>query len=242
MKGAILKEIVVKETASRPDVYIAATGAANLASIGAGLERAGARPIVTDDPARIASARLAVLPGVGAFGPAARRLEETGLADAFRARMNSDLPVMGICLGMQLFFEESAEAPGIKGLGLLPGRIARFSGDLPLPQLGWNRVRAAKHAETYGSDAESEDSVKTGTCNASGFLVRDGWAYFANSYRLASIPAGYRAALAEYGEPFVAALENETGSVLLCQFHPELSGLWGSALIARWIEGKERQA
>lgn len=209
-----------------PVVHVAMTGAANLASVRAGLERAGAAAMVTADPRDIADADLAILPGVGSFGPAMERLEATGLADAFRERWNAGKPVMGICLGMQLFFEGSEEAPGMRGLGLMPGIIGKFATNLPLPQLGWNRVAAAPAAP--GTEA----------------LIEDGWAYFANSYRWNpghagarwdGIP-GFRIARARYGEEFLAAAESLDGRTLLCQFHPELSGPWGASLIARWIE------
>ena len=131
---------------------------------------------------------------------------------------------MGVCVGMQVFFEGSEESPGVAGMGIAPGLLRRFPGDLPVPQLGWNRVRPAERG-----------------------AVGEGWAYFANSYRLSEAPTGFATSWAEYGEPFVAALERPLAggedprpraarpSLLLCQFHPELSGPWGLGLIRAWL-------
>lgn len=226
-----------------PIVHVSMTGAANLASVRAGLERAGAVPVITADPRDIAAADLAILPGVGAFGPAMEKLSRTGLAEAFRKRWRAGLPVMGICLGMQLFFEGSDEAPGVPGLGLMSGIIGKFGVDLPLPQLGWNRVAADPVADPASGKPAGADA-----------LVKDGWAYFANSYRWVPdvggdkggdkcgdkcgdfrIP-GFRTSRSRYGEEFLASAESDDGRILLCQFHPELSGPWGASLIARWIE------
>lgn len=201
------------------ELAVAATGAANLASVQAMCFRAGVEARISEDPDFIYQADWALLPGVGAFGAAAARLKASGLDAALAARVAEGRPTMGICLGMQLFCQESAEAPGARGLGVLPCRVEKFSGSLPLPQLGWNMVTPAEGDR----------------------FLRSGWAYFANSYRLAAAPEGYRAAVAVYGETFVAALESRVENadgvpaMLFCQFHPELSGPWGLDLFARWM-------
>jgi cyclase len=201
------------------ELAIAATGAANLASVEAMCARAGVRPLITDDPDVLHRASKALLPGVGAFGAAMARLKERGLDKALAARVSEGLPTMGICLGMQMFFESSEETPGTAGIGALPGIVGRFATALPLPQLGWNRVVPA----------------------AGDRFLRPGWAYFANSYRVAKAPAGCSEARCDYGETFAAAIEGrfdpETGipALLLCQFHPELSGAWGLDLFERWM-------
>ena len=123
---------------------------------------------------------------------------------------------MGVCAGMQIFFEASEESPGVEGLALVPGAFGRFPSSLPVPQLGWNKV------------APGDECPKIYQA-----LVRPGWAYFANSYRLIEAPPGFDASGAEYGEAFVAAAERP--GLLLCQFHPELSGPWGLALLKRWL-------
>jgi imidazole glycerol-phosphate synthase subunit HisH len=204
-------------------VAFAATGVANLASIMAAFRRAGARPFLASSPDELAAAAFAVLPGVGSFGSAMSALTAAGMDEAFRDRITRGAPTMGVCAGMQLFFEGSDESPGVRGMGLMRGVFRRFPADLPVPQLGWNTVRP------HGPDT------------ASPRLVREGWAYFANSYRLSEAPEGFSPSVATYGESFVAALEGrrddaKRAGFLLCQFHPELSGPWGLALIGRWLE------
>lgn len=211
----------------KPRVAVIATGVANLASMLAALERAGAEAFATRDPELVAASPYALLPGVGAFGPAAETLRASGVDRALRARWRARLPTLGVCLGMQLFFEGSEESPGTPGLAIVPGIFRGFAGGLPLPQLGWNRV-----THSIGRGGASPAGC--------GSVLADGWAYFANSYRLASPPPGCVAYRAEYGEGFVAGLEAgrsaRGGPVLaLCQFHPELSGSWGLALLRRWL-------
>lgn len=194
-------------------VAVVRTGVANLASVLAGLARAGAECHMADDALAIESATHVLLPGVGAFGAGMAALHERGLAEPLRARIAADRPTLAICLGLQLLAESSAETAGVAGLGVFPAAaVERFSGSVKVPQLGWNRVTP---------DADME-------------FVTPGYAYFANSFRLATAPAGWRVAWAEHGAPFCAALAR--GKVLACQFHPELSGAWGLGLLKRWLE------
>jgi imidazole glycerol phosphate synthase glutamine amidotransferase subunit len=218
-------------------VAVAATGVANLASILAAIERTGADCRATSDADALADAEFAVLPGVGTFGAAMAALRERGMDRAFADRWRRGAPSLGVCLGMQLFFEASEESPGVAGLGLLPGLFRRFAGGLPLPQLGWNQVVAEAPANGVVRDTTGADSRDA---------VREGWAYFANTYRLASAPPGCRSWRSDYGESFVAALEAVGGAgpgarpaLLLCQFHPELSGRWGAGLLSRWLGIRE---
>ncbi|MEZ4442808.1 MAG: imidazole glycerol phosphate synthase subunit HisH [Polyangiaceae bacterium] len=189
-------------------VDVIETGTANMASVMAGLRRAGAEPRVTTDPD---DEGIVVLPGVGAFGAGMERLVELGLVDRLRKRLLEGRPTLAVCLGLQLLAEASEESPGVTGLSVLPARVERFKTPSIIPQLGWNRV--------WPETSE---------------LVEEGYAYYANSYRLAAIPEGWRGALSQHGETFVAALERE--QVLACQFHPELSGAWGQALLERWLD------
>jgi imidazole glycerol phosphate synthase glutamine amidotransferase subunit len=195
------------------EVIVVRTGSANLASVLAAFERLDVAARVSDDAATVAVAPLAVLPGVGAFGPAMERLTARGLDDAITKRVAQGLPLLAICLGMQLLCESSDESPGIAGLGLVPGQVRRFRGPQRVPQMGWNTVTPAENAQ----------------------LLRPGAAYFANSYRLAAIPTedGWSGTTSDYGEPFASAIER--GPLLACQFHPELSGAYGLALIRRWL-------
>ncbi len=188
------------------------TGSANLASVLAGLRRVGAEPFLTEDPADIERSARVVLPGVGAFGAAMDELNARGLSGPLAERARSGKPLLAVCLGLQLLCEASEETPGATGLGVVPGTVRRFHDGLIIPQLGWNRVSPVEGSR----------------------LLRDGYAYYANSYRLEALPEGYSGATTDHGGAFVAALER--GPLLACQFHPELSGAWGQDLLARWLE------
>ncbi len=205
---------------------IVATGVANLASVQALATRLGMKPVITDRPKQIETASYVIVPGVGSFGPAMEALRSTGSDCAIRSRVLKGLPTMGICLGMQLFFEESEESPGVQGLGIIHGAVRKLANNLPLPQLGWNRIKPSS------------------SCR----ILNSSWAYFANSYAASpNTPAtssdgsiALTPAIARYESPFLAALEgwnNDRLILLLCQFHPELSGPWGTELVRRWLEG-----
>ena len=198
-------------------VSVIRTGTANLASVLAALERAGARPTLTDSADEVSSADRVVLPGVGAFGAAMPLLREHGLDAALVARVREGRPLLCICLGMQLLFEGSEESPGVPGLGLIEGQVTRFQGrGLRVPQLGWNQLTAGPQCQ----------------------LLSDGYVYFANSFRVEHPPHGFHVALSDHGGHFVAAIER--GPLLACQFHPELSGAFGQVLLRRWLDAGER--
>jgi len=192
-------------------VIVVDTGTANLASVAAGLRRAGADPVVVRDRDTIAEAPLLMLPGVGSFSAGMARLRELDVVPSLRARIIDGRPTIAICLGLQLLFEASEESPGVEGLGAIGGTVKRFVKPRIVPQLGWNRVLPVEGAT----------------------LLTEGYAYYANSYRLDALPEGYSGAMSHHSEPFVAALER--GPILACQFHPELSGDWGKGLIERWL-------
>jgi imidazole glycerol-phosphate synthase subunit HisH len=193
------------------EVAIVPTGTANLASVQAAFRRLGAEPHVVEDAAGVASASHVMLPGVGAFGASLKRLKEHGLDAALVERIRAGKPTIAICVGHQLLFKSSEESPGVPGLGIVDAAITRFPSTVRTPQFGWNEVRA------------SDD------CN----LLDSGHAYFANSYRATAAP-GWEVATAEHGGRFVAAMER--GNVIGCQFHPELSGDYGAALLSRFLE------
>ena len=197
---------------SRPEVVVLPTGTANLASVLAAFARLGAATRIAKDAAMVEAAERVVLPGVGTFGAALAGLREAGLADAMAGRVRSGAPTLAMCVGLQVLFEESDESADIDGLSLISGRVTRFPDSVRVPQFGWNRI-------------EPQPDCR--------FLL-PGYAYFANSYRVLEAP-GCRIAIAEHGGRFVAGLER--GHVLACQFHPELSGSYGHALIAHWLEG-----
>ena len=197
----------------RPEALIVPTGVANLASVRAGLTRAGAAPRIERDPEVIAAGELVVLPGVGAFAAGMAELRETGLDRVLAERVQAGRPLLAVCLGMQLLCEESEESPGVAGLGIVPGKAVHFPPEVRAPQFGWNRV----------------------TPSASCGWLREGYAYFANSFCLRDAPPGWSVATAEHGGTFVAAMERDR--VLTCQFHPELSGAYGMDLLERWVVG-----
>ena len=196
---------------NRVEVFVVRTGTANLASVLAGFQRIGVGAHLTDSAEIAREAELLVLPGVGAFGAAADSLRRGGLMGALSDRVRRGRPLLAICLGLQLLFEESEESPGARGLGILPGRVGRFPSGVRVPQLGWNLV-------------EPDPACR---------LLTRSPAYFANSYRATEVPEGWSAAYADHGGRFIAAIER--GSLLACQFHPELSGTWGRDLLRRWL-------
>jgi imidazole glycerol phosphate synthase glutamine amidotransferase subunit len=166
---------------------------------------------VQESAADAVEAERLVLPGVGAFGAVIQRIDALRLRPVLVDRINAGLPTLAICLGLQTLAAASQESPGIDGLGVIPATVTALPPGVRRPQLGWNRV-----------------TVENG-CK----LLRDGEAYFANSFKLDAVPEGWRGATTDHGGVFVAAVER--GAVLACQFHPELSGAWGQALIERWL-------
>ena len=195
------------------DVLIVPTGTANLASVKAAFHRLGATTAMAESADQISDAARVIMPGVGAFGASIGQIRERGFAEPLAARVHAGRPTFAVCVGLQLLFESSEESPDSSGLGAIPGGISRLPDTVRVPQLGWNRVEPG---------AESN-------------LIEPGHAYFANSYRATPpVTEGWAVATADHGGPFIAAIER--GAVLACQFHPELSGHWGRALIERWLD------
>src|SRR5438132_1270025 len=143
------------------------------------------------DPATLRLAERVVLPGVGNFAAAKRRLDETGLGEAITDVAKSGRPLLGICLGLQLFLADSEEAPGVPGLGLLPGRVARFHTELPVPHVGWARVRLTAGGRAHGALAAAFDGDEA-------------FFYHVHSYHPVGVDATGALAEAEYGGPFPA--------------------------------------
>lgn len=194
------------------EVVVIRTGTANLASVAAAFHRAGCTVRISESPRDAAEAARLVLPGVGAFGAVAQRIDALDLRSPLTGRIRSGRPTLAICLGLQMLAGASDESPGATGLGVIPATATSLPDGVRRPQLGWNRVAAASGCR----------------------LLTDGVAYYANSYKLDAIPEGWNGALTDHGGAFVAALER--GAVLACQFHPELSGDWGQRLVERWLE------
>jgi len=198
-------------------------GASNVRSVLRAFRAVGADAALTDDPGAVRVADRVVVPGVGNFAPARRRLAETGLGDALGDVARAGRPLLGICLGLQLLLEESDEAPGIPGLGLLSGRVARFRTDLPVPHVGWARVRLTERgrahpvlARAFGGDAA--------------------FFYHVHSYHPDGVAPRGDLADAEYGATFPTIVGRD--AVLGVQFHPEKSQAVGLALLrefAAWM-------
>lgn len=193
-------------------IVVADLGLSNLWSVRRALEELGHEVETACDAGAIFRARMIVLPGVGAFAEAARRLNETGIGAAIRTAHRGGAAIVGICLGMQLLFESSEEGGDSRGLGLLPGRVTRLSGGARIPHVGWNRVVATGKGASLFGDGNGRDF------------------YFVHSF--VARPAFEASVLARclHGESFVAAVED--GGCLGFQFHPEKSGGAGLRLLS----------
>ncbi|WP_298912641.1 imidazole glycerol phosphate synthase subunit HisH [uncultured Algimonas sp.] len=189
-------------------VLIVDTKCANLASVGFAFDRLGITSTISDDPDRIAAADRVLIPGVGAAPYAMERIDAAGLTDTLRALTQ---PVLGICLGMQLLFDDLAEGGVVtKGLGLIPGRVSALdTKDLPSPHMGWNRLTDI-----------ADDSLTAE-------LSEGDHAYFVHSY--AAPVSTHTLAMTSYGSPFSAIVRH--GNVRGCQFHPERSSDAGAAIL-----------
>jgi imidazole glycerol phosphate synthase glutamine amidotransferase subunit len=192
------------------EVAIVPTGTANLASIVAAFDRLGQRPVEATDRDTVARARRVVVPGVGSFAAAMDAIDALGIRDSLRDRIDEGRPTLVVCVGMQVLCSGSEESPGAVGLEVVQEKVGRFPEAVKVPQMGWNLVSPGP-----------------------GSLIEPGWAYFANSYRVEHAPYGWTTALTDHGGEFVSAMQR--GAVLACQFHPELSGAWGSRLLGRWL-------
>lgn len=190
-------------------------GLSNLWSVQRALEVLGHEAVATGEPEVVAGAGFLLLPGVGAFAEAARRLEQTGIGAAIREAAGRGGRVLGICLGMQLLFESSEEGGESRGLGLLPGDIVRLSGGARVPHVGWNRVEATERGTPLFGNGSGADF------------------YFVHSF--VARPAAEELVLARcvHGESFPAAVRQ--GAFLGFQFHPEKSGEAGVRLLGRAI-------
>ena len=198
-------------------------GVNNLKSVVRGLAAGGHASLLTTDPDEVRRADHVLMPGVGHFGQAARTLASTGLGAAVRETAERGRPVMGICLGLQLFFASSAEAPDAEGLGLLPGNVVRFDTDLPVPHVGWAQVEltsAGRHHRHAGPIVRRRSRSSTITSTA--IIPR-------------RCPRDQILATGTYGEVFPTLVGR--GNVVGAQFHPEKSQRAGIALLdafARW--------
>lgn len=187
-------------------------GMGNLRSVEKAFERAGARAFVSDRPSALKSSDLLVVPGVGAFDAAMGVLRKKGLDRFIIDWVQADRPYFGICLGLQLLFESSAEAPGVRGLGVLAGKVVKFPfrrQGLKVPHMGWNQVRP----------------VSPGPAGWNGLLSSSDHYYFVHSYYPCPKDAEVVWTVTPYGGPFCSAVAR--GRLAATQFHPEKSGPTG---------------
>ena len=195
-------------------------GVGNLFSLRRSLEFVGAEATVSGDAAVLRRADKLILPGVGAFGDAAAKLRATGLDQVVLEEAAAGKPLLGICLGMQLLFEESEEYGLHPGLGLLKGRVVAMEGSLPaglpIPHIGWNGLRLVK------SDCPLFRETKDGDC-----------VYFVHSFYAEGCEDSL-AATAEYGLDLTATVWKD--NVYGCQFHPEKSGPVGLKMLRAFVE------
>lgn len=197
-------------------------GVNNLASVVRAFRETGHEVTLSADPKVVSRGSRVVMPGVGHFARAAGNLRSSGLGDAVREVAASGRPVLGICLGLQLFFARSDEAPDTPGLGLLEGEVVKFRTKLPVPHVGW--------AQVEGTGAARAHSGVSGL-----FEGEPPFYYHVHSYHPRAVPADDVLATADYGEVFPTLVGH--GSVLGAQFHPEKSQKAGLALLdafARW--------
>ncbi|MER2107736.1 MAG: imidazole glycerol phosphate synthase subunit HisH [Solibacillus sp.] len=194
-------------------------GMGNLFSVEQALKRLDAEVVVTSDQQELEKVDALLLPGVGAFPDAMKRLTETGLIDFIK---NTKKPLLGICLGMQLMFEDSEEVARTKGLGIFNGSIQRFTNVPRIPHMGWNDLQLATTPYWL---AEKE-------------LPTDRYVYFVHSFYATGLDNAQLVASADYegvDVPGIVAKDNFTGM----QFHPEKSGAFGVFLLKSWLEGVE---
>ena len=202
---------------SRYMIAIVDYDAGNLKSVEKALIYIGEKPLVTDDSEVILSADKIILPGVGAFGEAMDKLKARGLVDTLRKAVEKGIPLLGICLGMQLLFDGSDESEGVEGLSILPGKITRIpaNGVDKIPHMGWNSLEFPKQSKLFAG------------INEGAFV------YFVHSYYLQADNEEDVAATTEYITHIHAAVES--GNVYGCQFHPEKSGEVGLSILKNFV-------
>lgn len=195
--------------------------AGNLKSVEKALHYLGKEVIVTRDPKQLRQVDKVILPGVGAFGDAMAKLKEYHLDTLIHEIADSGKPFLGICLGLQLLFEESEESPGVEGLGILKGKIKRISDEdgLKVPHIGWNSLHLEHNGRLFQNIPENS------------------YVYFVHSYYLEAQDPEIVKASTEYGVHIHASVEK--GNVFACQFHPEKSSETGLQILKNFAEIEE---
>lgn len=191
--------------------------AGNIKSVEKALLKLGEEAVITRDRDTLLNADRVILPGVGAFGDAMNKLRFYGLEEVIHELADKNIPFLGICLGLQLLFEESAESAGIKGLGLLPGRILRIPDEagVKVPHIGWNSLSFPRKGRLFAGIEEGA------------------YVYFVHSYYLKASDQGIVTAETEYGTCIHASIEKD--NIFACQFHPEKSSQVGLSILKNFI-------
>ena len=181
-------------------------GAGNANSVKNALGYLGKDSVVTSDPEKILKADKVIFPGVGAFGDAMKELKKRKLDSAIKKFIQSKKPFLGICIGLQVLFEESEESPNVKGLGILKGKVVKFING-KIPQIGWNKISSKS--------------------------IGDGYAYFVNSYYAVPEDKKIIESTSDYYTKFTAAVKKD--NVFATQFHLEKSGKFGLGILRKWL-------
>ena len=192
--------------------------AGNIKSVENALKFLGRETVLTRDRDQIWKADKVILPGVGAFGDAMERIRDYDLEDVIHSVTDRGTPFLGICLGLQLLFEESEESPGAKGLGILPGKVSRIpEGEgRKVPQIGWNDLSYPKKGRLF-------EDVPEGS-----------YVYFVHSYYLHADDRDIVTARTQYGVAIDASVEKD--NVFACQFHPEKSERVGMQILRNFVK------
>lgn len=191
-------------------------GAGNLHSVKNALDFLGTPSKITGDASEILSADKVILPGVGAFGDAMQSLRQSGLEEVVIKTAKAGTPLLGICMGLQLMFEESEETPDIKGLGLFRGKVVKIPDrNLKIPHIGWNNIEITKDSKIL--------------CNIGG----SPFVYFVHSYYINAEDESIVSAYTDYGERLGIAVEKD--NIFAVQFHPEKSGDTGMQILRNFI-------
>lgn len=199
-------------------------GVGNLRSVEKAFQSLGFKAVVTSDPAQVLAADRVVLPGVGAFGKSMENLTASGMVPVVREVIASGRPFLGICLGLQMLFDSSAEYFGegcqsIAGLGIIPGEVLKFeTSALKVPQIGWNRIYKAKETPLLQDVADGS------------------FVYFVHSYYVKPLDETVTACRTEYGIPYCSGISHE--NIHAVQFHPEKSSHTGLTILKNFARLK----
>lgn len=192
--------------------------AGNIKSVEKALISLGEEAVMTRDKEVILGADKVILPGVGAFGDAMEKIRGYGLEEVIKEVIDKGTPFLGICLGLHLLFEESEETPGVKGLGILRGKVIKIPEDqgLKVPQIGWNSLKFPNKGKLFKG------------------IKEDSYVYFVHSYYLKAEDESIVTATTDYVVNVHASVEKD--NVFACQFHPEKSSEVGLAILKKFIE------